>query len=442
MDGFDFKMVYAKQRLYHGEKVIGVIGLGYVGLPLAHHFAEKYKVIGYDKSERRINELTEGIDRTRELSAEELANTHIQFVHDPAQLKAANFFIVTVPTPINHAKQPDLTMLLDATRIVAQALDQGDYVVYESTVYPGATEEKCVPLLEEISGLKMGAGFKVGFSPERINPSDKEHTFKTITKVVSGNDEEALNTIAGVYDSVIDADVFKTSSIKVAEASKVIENTQRDINIAFMNELSMIFERLGINTNEVLEAAATKWNFLNFTPGLVGGHCIGVDPYYLTHKAQAVGYHPEVVLAGRRINDNMGIHVAQQVIYHMVKKKISPAAAQVNLLGLTFKEDCPDIRNSRVKDLYQHLVDCGVHVNIFDPEAYQDEVEMVYKVSPMAFADLPAAEVNVVAVPHTFFKNLDDSEWNRISKSPGLFVDIKGAIRRHSPQAGIGRWQL
>jgi len=337
------------------KRIISVIGLGYVGLPVAVAFGKKNRTIGFDVNAERIRELQEGHDRTGEVTSEELAETDLLFTDSIDELRKADFHIIAVPTPVDDAKRPDLSILLKASETVAKALKKGDIVVYESTVYPGATEEDCVPVLERVSGLTFGSDFTVGYSPERINPGDKEHTFTRIMKVVSGSDTATLDVVASVYESVVTAGVHRAASIKVAEAAKVIENTQRDLNIALMNELALIFDRLGIDTLDVLEAAGTKWNFLPFRPGLVGGHCIGVDPYYLTHKAEKIGYIPQVILAGRRINDGVGKFIAQRTIREMIRAGQNILGATVTVLGLTFKEDCPDIRNSKVIDIIREL---------------------------------------------------------------------------------------
>ena len=412
------------------QRKVSVIGLGYVGLPVAVEFAKIMPVVGFDINEKRIQELKAGHDRTREIqNASDLKNPNLMLTFEPADLKNADFHIVAVPTPVNDAKQPDMSLVHKASVTVGRALKKGDIVVYESTVYPGATEDECQPILERESGLKGGVDFKIGFSPERINPGDHEHTFTKILKVVSGQDQESLDIIAETYGSVVKAGVHKAESIKVAEAAKVIENTQRDINIAFMNELSLIFERMGIDTLHVLKAASTKWNFLQFYPGLVGGHCIGVDPFYLTHKAEKLGYHPEVILAGRRINDNMGIYVAQKTIELMVKKGIKVLGAKVNLLGLTFKENCPYTRNTRVVDIYRELRRYGVNVDIYDPVAEADDIHEEYGTHPVSFDKLGPADAVVLAVPHNKLKDQVRDNMLRLMSPPYVFVDIKGAFQ-------------
>ena len=388
---------------------IAVVGLGYVGLPLAAAFSEKYEVVGFDVNRARIEELKNAHDRTLELSHEHMQKAianGMKFSLNLDDIKDCNFFIVTVPTPIDKNKRPDLTPVIKATQSVAKVLKKGDIVVYESMVYPGVTEEICVPLLEE-SGLKFNEDFFCGYSPERINPGDKEHTVTKIKKITSGSTPAVADKVDEIYASIITAGTHKAPSIKVAEAAKVIENTQRDINIAFINELAMIFERLGIDTNAVLEAAGTKWNFLNFRPGLVGGHCIGVDPYYLTHKAQEVGYHPEIILAGRRINDNMGKYAADQVIKLMIKRGVLINKAHVLVLGLTFKENCPDIRNSRVIDVVDELKDFGCKVDVYDPWVDEAEVVREYGITPLKSYELKDYDCVVIAVAHDEFKNIN-----------------------------------
>ena len=388
------------------NRKISVIGLGYVGLPVAVAFGKKNRTIGFDVNAERIRELQEGHDRTGEVSSEELAKTDLAFTNSLDELRKADFHIIAVPTPVDDAKRPDLSILLKASETVAKALKKGDIVVYESTVYPGATEEDCVPVLERVSGLTFGTDFTVGYSPERINPGDKEHTFTRITKVVSGSDSETLEIVASVYESVVTAGVHRAASIKVAEAAKVIENTQRDLNIALMNELALIFDRLGIDTLDVLEAAGTKWNFLPFRPGLVGGHCIGVDPYYLTHKAEKIGYIPQVILAGRRINDGVGKFIAQRTIREMIHAGQNILGSTVTVLGLSFKEDCPDIRNSKVIDIIRELQDYGITVQVHDPQADPLEVEHEYGLEIVPFEKLKPAAAVVVAVAHRQYREM------------------------------------
>ena len=394
-----------------GSKIC-VVGLGYVGLPLAHAFSNKYKVVGFDIAQWRIDELRSGHDRTLELSDEqvkEAISNGMEFTNQLDDIKDCNIYIVTVPTPIDKHKKPDLTPLLKASESIGKVLSKGNIVIYESTVYPGATEEDCVPILERVSGLKFNEDFFCGYSPERINPGDKEHTVTKILKVTSGSTPEIAKKVDELYASIITAGTHLASSIKVAEAAKVIENSQRDINIAFVNELAVIFGKLGIDTNAVLEAAGTKWNFLPFRPGLVGGHCIGVDPYYLTHKAQEVGYNPEIILAGRRLNDNMGIYVANQVIKLMIKKGQKIEGAKVLVLGITFKENCPDIRNSRVIDVINELQEFGCDVDVYDPWADKQEVKHEYGLDLIDNEELKVEEYDavVLAVAHDKFKELD-----------------------------------
>ncbi|CAA6811718.1 MAG: UDP-glucose dehydrogenase (EC [uncultured Sulfurovum sp.] len=404
---------------------IAVIGLGYVGLPLAHAFSEKYEVVGFDIAQWRIDELRAGIDRTLELSTEQvnqaIANK-MKFTNILEEIADYNIYIVTVPTPIDKHKKPDLTPLIKASESIGKVLKKDDIVIYESTVYPGATEEDCVPVLEKISGLKFNVDFFCGYSPERINPGDKEHTVTKILKVTAGSTPEIGKKVDALYASIITAGTHLAPSIKVAEAAKVIENSQRDINIAFVNELSMIFNRLNIDTNAVLEAAGTKWNFLPFRPGLVGGHCIGVDPYYLTHKAQEVGYNPEIILAGRRLNDNMGIYVANQVIKLMIKKGQKIEGSKVLVLGITFKENCPDIRNSRVIDVIRELQDFGCDVDVSDYWADKDEVQKEYNLELKNNVNSNNYDAVVLAVAHDKFKDLilDDKQ---------VIFDIKSVLK-------------
>ena len=389
---------------------IAIIGLGYVGMPLAAAFSSKFKVFGFDLNSTRINELKSGFDRILELdesAMKKVLENGMSFSAELDSIKEANFFIVTVPTPIDEHKNPDLSPLKGASTSVAKVLKKGDIVVFESTVYPGASEEFCVPILEGVSGLRLGVDFEIGYSPERINPGDKEHTVTKITKIVSGSSPKALKTIKEVYSSVIEAGIFEASSIRVAEAAKVIENTQRDINIAFVNELKMIFDRMGIDTMEVLKAARTKWNFLPFEPGLVGGHCIGVDPYYLTHKAEAVGHNPEIILAGRRINDNMGAYHASQIVKKMIKNGLRIKDAKVLILGITFKQNCPDIRNSKVLDVIGELSEFGCAVSVCDPWARADEVKSFYNLELSTPKDASGYECVVLAVNHEQFRSFD-----------------------------------
>ena len=406
---------------------IAVIGLGYVGLPLAHAFSTKYPVVGFDIAEWRIDELRKGYDRTLELSEEqvkEAIGNGMKFTNKLEEIADCNIYIVTVPTPIDKHKKPDLTPLIKASESIGKVLKKDDIVIYESTVYPGATEEECVPVLEKVSGLKFNQDFFCGYSPERINPGDKEHTVTKILKVTSGSTHEIGKRVDDLYASIITAGTHLAPTIKVAEAAKVIENSQRDINIAFVNELAMIFNKLDIDTNAVLEAAGTKWNFLPFRPGLVGGHCIGVDPYYLTHKAQEVGYNPEIILAGRRLNDNMGIYVANQVIKLMIKKGNKIEGAKVLLLGITFKENCPDIRNSRVIDVIRELQEFGCEVDVSDYWADSDEVKREYGITLKEDTDIENYDAVVLAVAHDKYKNivLNTKHNNQV------FYDIKSVL--------------
>jgi UDP-N-acetyl-D-galactosamine dehydrogenase len=405
---------------------IGVVGLGYVGLPLAVEFGRKYPTIGYDVKESRVAELKSGKDATLEVTTEELRDTEfLEFTADNDGIAQCNFYIVTVPTPIGDGNRPLLTPLRGASIAIGKVLKTGDVVVYESTVYPGATEEFCVPFLEKESGLTFNKDFFAGYSPERINPGDKEHRVTTILKVTSGSTPEVADYIDSVYRSIITAGTHKASSIKVAEAAKVIENTQRDVNIALVNELAMIFERVGIDTEEVLQAAGTKWNFQPYRPGLVGGHCIGVDPYYLTYKAQQLGYHPEVILAGRRINDNMSIYVVSRIIKLMLANGLQPLSCRVLMLGITFKENCPDVRNSKAIDVHRELSSYGATVDVYDPWADPDEVRHEYGVEMTAEPDRGAYDVVVVAVAHRQFREMGVEGIRAYGKPGGLLYDIK-----------------
>jgi len=425
----------------HGRK-LAVIGLGYVGLPVAVAFARNgTSVVGFDIDGTRIAELKAACDRTREVGAEDLRHASLKLTNDPAALRAADFFIVTVPTPIDNARRPDLTALLSASLTVGKALKAGDIVVYESTVYPGATEEDCVPVLEQASGLKAGRDFTVGYSPERINPGDTAHRFETIKKVVAGQDARTLDIVADVYGSVVTAGLHKAPSIKVAEAAKVIENSQRDLNIAFMNELSAIFHLLGIDTKDVLAAAATKWNFLNFTPGLVGGHCIGVDPYYLTYRAQKAGYHPDVILAGRRINDAVSVRVARECMKRL--NRAGPRTGRVTVLGLTFKENVVDIRNSQVVEMIREFAEFGMDVQVHDPVADKAAAAHEYGIVLKADDELLPADAVVVAVAHDAYRAVG---WPLIARllqdGHGVVMDVKGALDPAARPDGIEIWRL
>jgi UDP-N-acetyl-D-galactosamine dehydrogenase len=422
---------------------ISVVGLGYVGLPVAVAFGRAARVVGFDVNAARVAELRGGKDRTGEVAPADLAAADILYTDRIEDLRQADFHIVAVPTPVDEAHQPDLTPLVKASETVGKALKKGDIVVYESTVYPGATEEVCAPVLERHSGLACGADFTLGYSPERINPGDKEHTFTRIKKVVSGQDERTLGIVADVYGSVVTPGVHRAPSIKAAEAAKVIENTQRDLNIALMNELALIFGRMGIDTLDVLEAAGTKWNFLPFRPGLVGGHCIGVDPYYLTHKAEKIGYIPQVILSGRRINDGMGAHVAQQAVKELIALGSRVKGAVVTVLGLTFKEDCPDLRNSRVIDIIRELASFGVAVQVADPLADPAEALHEYGVTLTPLDRLAPAEAVVLAVAHREYRDLGTAGIRRLLGGSPLVVDVKGIVSRaEAKAAGIRLWRL
>lgn len=404
---------------------VAIIGLGYVGLPLAVEFGKKFDVIGFDINPNRIQELSNGKDRTREVETSELtASTGLTFTTCVDELNKANIFIVTVPTPIDEFKKPDLTPLIKASETVGKVLKRGDIVIYESTVYPGCTEEVCVPVLEKCSQLQFNLDFFCGYSPERINPGDKLHRVTDIKKVTSGSNPEIADRVDALYQTIIKAGTHKASSIKVAEAAKVIENSQRDLNIAFVNELALIFDRIGIDTHEVLEAAGTKWNFLPFKPGLVGGHCIGVDPYYLTHKAESLGYNPQVILSGRRINDNMGVYIANSVIKLMTQNKHQIHDANILVLGITFKENCPDIRNSRVVDVISELKSFGAVVDVYDPHADPEEVQHEYNLRLTGSLDKKYQAV-VLAVAHREFNNLD---WASFTHSDSVVYDVKGVL--------------
>lgn len=410
-------------------KKIAVVGLGYVGLPLAVAFGEKREVVGFDINQERIAELRDGVDFTREVSRDELAEAkHLSFADSLDGIADCQIFIVTVPTPIDEFKSPDLTPLIKASESVGKVLKKGDIVIYESTVYPGATEEVCVPVLERLSGLSFNKDFYAGYSPERINPGDKEHRVTTIMKVTSGSTPEIADEVDALYAGIITAGTHKASSIKVAEAAKVIENTQRDLNIALMNELSMIFARLGIDTHEVLAAAGTKWNFLPFKPGLVGGHCIGVDPYYLTHKAQAIGYHPEIILAGRRVNDNMGPYAAAELVKAMIKKGHTISGSKVLVMGFTFKENCPDLRNTRVIDVVKELREFGCAVDVTDCWADNAEAEHEYGISLTPEPKKGHYDAVLLAVPHREYASLDAQQLRGYMGGNGVLFDLKGTL--------------
>ena len=425
------------------ETRVGIIGLGYVGLPVAVAFAKKFPgTVGFDINRSKIEELRSGTDRTGEISQKELESAPLHFTSDISDLKDCNFFVVAVPTPVDEANIPDLTPVMKASETVGQALKPGDIIVYESTVYPGVTEEVCSPILEKISGLKSGIDFKLGYSPERINPGDKDRTLSKIIKVVSAQDEESLDRVAEVYGAIIDAGVYRAQSIKVAEAAKVIENTQRDLNIALINELSVIFDRLGISTQDVLAAARTKWNFLDFKPGLVGGHCIGVDPYYLTYKAEALGYHPQVILAGRRINDQMSAFVAQKAVKLMLQKGIALAEARVGILGLTFKENVPDIRNSKVPGIAKELADYGIRAMICDPMVEAEEALHEYNIALQSEDDLKNLDVLIFAVPHKAFLAENAARVTSKLKDTGVLIDVKAAVKKQILPPQVAYWSL
>ncbi|WP_224957214.1 nucleotide sugar dehydrogenase [Geomonas subterranea] len=426
----------------HGRK-ISVVGLGYVGLPVAVAFGKVRRTIGFDISTRRIDELRGGCDRTGEVASEELVSAQICYTNRIEDLREADFHVVAVPTPVDPANQPDLTLLCGASETVGKALKKGDIVVYESTVYPGVTEEICLPILERVSGMKSPDDFTVGYSPERINPGDKEHTFTSILKVVSGQDPRTLEVIASVYSEVVVPGVHRAPSIKVAEAAKVIENTQRDLNIALMNELALIFDRLGIDTSEVLAAAGSKWNFLNFKPGLVGGHCIGVDPYYLTYQAEKIGYIPQVILAGRRINDGMGKFVAQRAVKEIIRAGHHVLGSYVTVLGLTFKENCPDLRNSKVVDILNELGDYGLKVQVCDPMADPQEARSAYGVTLKQPDRLQPAVAVIVAVAHDVYRQWTPAKFASLMVENPVLIDVKGIYDpRQMASAGIRVWCL
>jgi len=435
------------EKILNRKEKISLVGLGYVGMPIAVAFAKKADVIGFDLNSKKIQLYKEGIDPTKEVGDEVISKTTVEFTSDEAKLREAKFHIVAVPTPVNDNHTPDLTPVESASAIVGRNLTKGSIVVYESTVYPGVTEDVCVPILERESGLKCGVDFKVGYSPERINPGDKVHRLETIVKIVSGMDEETLDTVAKVYGLVVDAGVYRAESIKVAEAAKVIENSQRDINIAFMNELSIIFNKMGIDTQAVLKAAGTKWNFLGFYPGLVGGHCIGVDPYYLTYKAEQIGYHSQIILAGRRINDDMGKYVAENVVKNLIQADISIKNAKVAILGFTFKENCPDTRNTKIMDIVRELNEYGINPVIADPQADSAEAKSHYGIEFEDISDITGCDAVVLAVGHDEFTNLTQADFDRMfasdDNSKRVLLDIKGILDRKAyEKAGYNYWRL
>ena len=427
--------------LQSGQEKIAVVGLGYVGLPLAVVLSKYFSVIGLDVKEQRIDELKKGIDRTREVTKQELLKSNITFTSDPSQLENTRFIIIAVPTPVDKATMPDLTFLRTATEMVAKHLQKESVAVYESTVYPGVTEDICLPILEKISGLKAGSDFKIGYSPERINPGDRDHTITRVTKIVAGMDTESCELIAQVYGSI--TNIFKATSIKVAEAAKVIENTQRDINIALINELALIFQKMNMSVYDVLEAAETKWNFLKFTPGLVGGHCIGVDPYYLTYKAQMLGYHPEVILSGRRINDFMPHHIVDMIIEKIIFLKKDIQKSQFVQLGITFKENVPDVRNSKAAIICKDFMKRGLSVVVYDPLAYKDEVAVEYGIELSDRSALPRADVLIIGVDHDILKRELKDSFSSFLNPSALVIDIKRVLaRRDIEHAGYHYWSL
>ena len=425
------------EKLVAGEEKLSLVGLGYVGMPIAVAFARKIKVVGYDLNEKKIELYRSGVDPTREVGDEVIRNTAVEFTADETKLREAKFHIVAVPTPVNDDHTPDLTPVEGASRTLGRNLQKGSVVVFESTVYPGVTEEICVPILEKESGLKCGVDFKIGYSPERINPGDKVHRLETITKIVSGMDEETLDTVAKVYELVVEAGVYRAESIQVAEAAKVIENSQRDINIAFMNELSIIFNQMGIDTSSVLAAAGTKWNFLPFFPGLVGGHCIGVDPYYLTYRAEQMGYHSQIILAGRRINDDMGKYVAENVVKNLIKADVPVKTAKVAILGFTFKENCPDTRNTKVIDIVKELREYGIEPVIVDETADREEAKRLYGVELADRNAVTGVDALIIAVAHAEFTGMDrkkiDACFNP-DNAKKVLVDVKGVLDRKQYQ--------
>lgn len=435
------------EKIVNGEEKISLVGLGYVGMPIAVAFSKKVKVVGFDLNAKKIELYKNGIDPTNEVGNEAIKACTVDFTADESKLKEAKFHIVAVPTPVNDDHTPDLTPVEGASEIVGRNLTKGAIVVYESTVYPGVTEDVCVPILERESGLKCGVDFKVGYSPERINPGDKVHRLETITKIVSGMDEETLDEVARVYELVVEAGVHRAESIKVAEAAKVIENSQRDINIAFMNELSIIFNKMGIDTQSVLKAAGTKWNFLKFYPGLVGGHCIGVDPYYLTYKAEEMGYHSQIILSGRRINDDMGKYVAESTVKNLIKADVSIKNAKIAILGFTFKENCPDTRNTKIVDIYNELKEYGITAEIADPAADADEAKRLYGIRFVDMASIKDCDAVILAVAHEQFKDLSAADFDKMFKagdnSQKVLVDIKGLLDRKAYEAaGYNYWRL
>ncbi len=432
------------ESLTEGKDKIAVIGLGYVGLPLTVHLSEHFNVVGYDLKQERIDDLKAGKDITLEVSEEELSNTDIVFTSNPSELARCRLIIVAVPTPIDEHRIPDLQPLRSASAIAGKHLQKGSCVVFESTVYPGVTEEVCLPILELESGLKIGKDFTLGYSPERINPGDKIHTLDKVVKIVAGSDDQTRRLLARVYGLVVDAGIHEVTSIKVAEAAKVIENTQRDLNIALMNELAMIFERIGIDTKEVLKAAGTKWNFLSFEPGLVGGHCIGVDPYYLTFKSESLGYHPEMILAGRRINDNMGKYIAERTVKVLIRSGKQVRDSRIGILGITFKENVPDLRNTKVVDIVKELMDYGIEISVHDPLADLEEAKQYYGIDLKPLEDLSGVDAVIIAVKHNAYLQMGLSEISRLcTNHKAVVIDIKGAFSpEEAEKSDILYWRL
>jgi len=432
-----------KSQIQNRDASIAVIGLGYVGLPLAIELSKKYPTVGFDLNEERIKQLKEDIDKTLEVDEKELNKTNITYTTEVKDIVDCNTYIITVPTPVDKYNNPDMEPLASASTTVGKILKTDDVVIYESTVYPGATEEFCVPILEKESGLTYNTDFFCGYSPERINPGDKEHSLKTITKITSGSNKEIADFVDQLYSSIVPVGTYKASSIAVAEAAKVIENVQRDVNIALINELSMIFNKLGLDTNEVLEAAGTKWNFLPFRPGLVGGHCIGVDPYYLTHKAQEVGFHPEMVLAGRRINDTMGKYIADNTIVEMTKAGINPVGAKIAILGITFKENCPDLRNTKVPDIIDHLKSYGCKITVSDPFADMNEAKKHLNIDLLDLDQIARSDVVILTVAHDDYKEFNKEQWQNMFNSNGVFIDVKSIFNNDFfTGTNINHWRL
>jgi len=435
------------EKIVNGEEKISLVGLGYVGMPIAVAFAKKVKVVGFDLNAKKIEAYKSGIDPTNEVGDKEIKNSTVEFTSDETKLKEAKFHIVAVPTPVNTDKTPDLTPVIGASQIVGRNLTKGSYVVYESTVYPGVTEDVCIPILEKESGLKCGIDFKIGYSPERINPGDKVHRLENIKKIVSGCDEESLDIIAKVYELVIEVGVHRASSIKVAEAAKVVENSQRDINIAFMNELAMAFDKMGIDTNEVVDAMNTKWNALGFRPGLVGGHCIGVDPYYFIYEAEKLGYHSQIIAAGRKVNDGMGAFVADATIKKMILANKSPRQSKVVIMGITFKENCPDTRNSKVEDIINRLNEYGVEPLVVDPWSDPADAKKEYNVNLTNLSDIKDADCIIFAVAHNEFKSMSleeiDKLYKNIPNAEKVFIDVKGMFDTENlKEKGYTFWRL